>query len=253
MTNDLAAPRSDNLTPRALHSPNGKVKTANGWRVHHRQGATERRLCPSGCVRVKTARMRRLETSHAAIVCSAKAPCRGSPAPQRRRCAAVTPSPEPAPSAAAGPRRRTRRHPVGALDGLVAMDDLKDDSESMFVISGEVENAGAEPVSFVKLGYELVADTSDGEVVLASEYGYNFRAEALRSPAVEAGEIARHRGPRSAARTGRERSLSHGVLPRRRAALRPLAGAHPGGTLSAERRRSSARCRPGSMRSGSGR
>jgi hypothetical protein len=74
--------------------------------------------------------------------------------------------------------------------GLLAMNELKDDAESMFLISGEVENAGSAPVSFVKLGYELLADTSDGEVVLASEYGYNFRAEALRSPPVEAGDVA---------------------------------------------------------------
>lgn len=74
--------------------------------------------------------------------------------------------------------------------GLLAMDQLKDDSESMFLISGEVENLGPTSISSVKLGYELVADTSDGEVVLASEYGYNFRAEALRSPAVESGEVA---------------------------------------------------------------
>jgi hypothetical protein len=75
--------------------------------------------------------------------------------------------------------------------GLVTMDQLKDDSESMFVISGEVENSGGAPVSYVKLGYELVADRDEGEVVLASEYGYNFRAEALRSPPVEAGDVAR--------------------------------------------------------------
>jgi hypothetical protein len=74
--------------------------------------------------------------------------------------------------------------------GLLTMNELADDSESMFLISGEVENAGSAPVSFVKLGYELLADTGDGEVVLASEYGYNFRAEALRSPPVEAGDVA---------------------------------------------------------------
>jgi hypothetical protein len=74
--------------------------------------------------------------------------------------------------------------------GLLAIDHLKDDSESMFLISGEVENLGPATVTSVKLGYELLADTSDGEVVLASEYGYNFRAEALRSPAVEAGEVS---------------------------------------------------------------
>jgi hypothetical protein len=74
--------------------------------------------------------------------------------------------------------------------GLVTFDELKDDSESMFVISGEVENASSVPVTWVKLGYELLADRDEGEVVLASEYGYNFRAEALRSPPVEAGDVA---------------------------------------------------------------
>ena len=70
--------------------------------------------------------------------------------------------------------------------GLVAIDDLAEGSESMFLISGEIENAGPVPVRWVKLGYELLRGD---DVVLASEYGYNFRAEDLRSPAVEAGEI----------------------------------------------------------------
>lgn len=74
--------------------------------------------------------------------------------------------------------------------GLLPMNEFKDDSESMFLISGELENDTPAPVSAVKIGYELLGDTSGGEVVLASEYGYNFRAEALRSPAVEAGDVA---------------------------------------------------------------
>ena len=69
---------------------------------------------------------------------------------------------------------------------LLAVDELKDGSETMFVISGEIENTGLRPVRWVKLEYELVADTADGEAVLASEHGYNRRAEALRDPAVEA-------------------------------------------------------------------
>ena len=73
--------------------------------------------------------------------------------------------------------------------GLLSIDELTDESESMFLISGEIENARNTPVNWVKLRYELVADTNDGEVVLASEYGYNFRAEALRSAAVEAGRV----------------------------------------------------------------
>lgn len=74
--------------------------------------------------------------------------------------------------------------------GLLAMDELKDDSATMFLISGEIENVGPGSVVYVKLGYELLADRGDGEVVLATEYGYNFRAEALRSAAVEAGEVS---------------------------------------------------------------
>ena len=71
--------------------------------------------------------------------------------------------------------------------GLLTMDDLQDESETMFLISGEIENGGPTPIAWVKLGYELLGD---GDAVLASEYGYNFRAEALRGAAVEAGEVA---------------------------------------------------------------
>ena len=71
--------------------------------------------------------------------------------------------------------------------GLLTMDDLQDESETMFLISGEIENGGPTPIAWVKLGYELLGDD---DAVLASEYGYNFRAEALRGAAVEAGEVA---------------------------------------------------------------
>ena len=72
---------------------------------------------------------------------------------------------------------------------LLAVDELKDSSETMFVISGEIDNTGSKRVRWVKLEYELLADTAAGEAVLASEYGYNLRAEGLRSPAVEAGDV----------------------------------------------------------------
>jgi len=71
--------------------------------------------------------------------------------------------------------------------GLVTMDELQDGSETMFLISGEIENGGPTPIAWVKLGYELLGED---DAVLASEYGYNFRAEALRGAAVEAGEVA---------------------------------------------------------------
>ena len=100
---------------------------------------------------------------------------------------AVTPGSDPSPGLPAGEVRIVSE--VAHWTGLVGMSDLKDDTESMFVISGEVENGSAAPITFVKLGYELLADTDSGEVILASEYGYNFRAEGLRSSPVESGEI----------------------------------------------------------------
>jgi hypothetical protein len=63
---------------------------------------------------------------------------------------------------------------------LLAGDELKSTTDTMFVISGELTNRGATAVRWVKIQYQLLADTPDGEVVVASEYGYNFRAEALR-------------------------------------------------------------------------
>jgi hypothetical protein len=101
--------------------------------------------------------------------------------------AAATPTPSTTPPAGAAEVRVVSQ--AARWTGLLPMDGLADDSESMFLISGEVENRGPAPVTSIKLGYELLADTGDGEVVLASEYGYNFRAEGLRSPAVESGEI----------------------------------------------------------------
>ena len=105
----------------------------------------------------------------------------------------MTPAPEPTPQPGAGEVRVVRQE--ARWTGLVGLSDFKDDTESMFVISGEVENGTATPITFVKLSYELLADNEHGEVVLASEYGYNFRAEALRSSPVEAGEIALSAAP----------------------------------------------------------
>lgn len=104
--------------------------------------------------------------------------------------AAATPGPAQSttPLASAGGVRIVNQS--ARWTGLLAGNELKDDAETIFLISGEIENAGAAPVSWVKLGYELLANSGDGEVVLASEYGYNFRAEALRSAAVEAGDVA---------------------------------------------------------------
>ena len=71
--------------------------------------------------------------------------------------------------------------------GLAPVDDLGTDTEGMFLISGEVRNDGSLPVAAVGLVYELVADG----VVVASEHGYNRRAEALRDPEVESGAVRR--------------------------------------------------------------
>ena len=103
--------------------------------------------------------------------------------------AAATPS--PGPSTTPGARVADVRivSQSARWTSLLPLDELKDGTDTMFLISGEVENAGAAPVIWVKLTYELLADGNESDVVLASEYGYNFRAEALRSPAVEAGEI----------------------------------------------------------------
>ena len=124
--------------------------------------------------------------SAAALACAPSRP----PAARPARLAPAAPPAAPAPAEAdAGPVRVINQ--AARWTGLLTMDDLQGESESMFLISGEVENTSSMPVTFVKLGYELLADTSDGEVVLASEYGYNFRAEALRSSPVEAGDVAR--------------------------------------------------------------
>jgi hypothetical protein len=105
--------------------------------------------------------------------------------------AAATPSPALAPTPLAGAANGVRVVSQSARwTGLLAIDELKDGEETMFVISGELENTGPGPVSWVKLGYELLGDDNQGDVVLASEYGYNFRAEALRSAPVEAGDVA---------------------------------------------------------------
>ena len=64
--------------------------------------------------------------------------------------------------------------------GLMPIDDLQETGQTMFVISGELENTGTEPIHWVKLSYELLDGGDDHPVVVASEYGYNLRAEALR-------------------------------------------------------------------------
>ena len=77
--------------------------------------------------------------------------------------AAATASSAPPATPAAGVAEVRVINESARWTGLLAMNELKDDAESMFLISGEVENAGSAPVSFVKLGYELLA--TDGTEV----------------------------------------------------------------------------------------
>ena len=72
--------------------------------------------------------------------------------------------------------------------GFGGPDLLSDGTESLFLISGELRNGGTRPVAYVKLGFELLDDTG---LVLASEYGYNRKAEDLRGPEYEAGQVSR--------------------------------------------------------------
>ncbi len=67
--------------------------------------------------------------------------------------------------------------------GPAPSDGLGDDREPWFLISGEVQNTSAQPLAHVRLIYELL----QAETVVAHEFGYNRRAEALRDPDVEAG------------------------------------------------------------------
>ena len=94
---------------------------------------------------------------------------------------AATPLPTPAPVAARIVTQGAR------WTSLLPVDDLAAGGEGFFLISGEVRNDGTAPLADVRLVYELVADG----VVVAREYGYNRRAEALREPAVESGAVAR--------------------------------------------------------------
>ena len=71
--------------------------------------------------------------------------------------------------------------------GLAPVDELGAGEDGMFLISGEVRTAAAVPLAEVEIVYELLADG----VVVASERGYNRRAEALRDPEVESGAVRR--------------------------------------------------------------
>jgi hypothetical protein len=73
----------------------------------------------------------------------------------------------------------------GEATALAAGGDLGVDERSIFLISGEVENVSDQRIAWVKFRFDLL---DAGYGVVASEYGYNRGAEALREPAVERGE-----------------------------------------------------------------
>ena len=73
----------------------------------------------------------------------------------------------------------------GESSALAAGGDLGVDERAIFLISGEVENVSDQRIAWVKFRFDLL---DAGYDVVASEYGYNRSAEAMREPAVERGE-----------------------------------------------------------------
>jgi hypothetical protein len=73
----------------------------------------------------------------------------------------------------------------GDSSALAAGGDLGVDERAIFLISGEVENVSDQRIAWVKFRFDLL---DAGYDVVASEYGYNRSAEAMREPAVERGE-----------------------------------------------------------------
>jgi hypothetical protein len=73
----------------------------------------------------------------------------------------------------------------GHSSALAAGGELGIDERAIFLISGEVENVGDQRIAWVKFRFDLL---DAGYDVVASEYGYNRSAEALREPAVESGQ-----------------------------------------------------------------
>jgi len=58
-------------------------------------------------------------------------------------------------------------------------------SEEIFLISGRLENTTDQPLTYVKLQFELLGED---QVVILRDYGYNRKAEALREEAYETGK-----------------------------------------------------------------
>ena len=96
---------------------------------------------------------------------------------------AAPPQPTPAASPAIHLTRQAAR-----WTGIGGTDALADHTQDYFVISGELQNVGRAPIAYVKLRFELL--DRDGTVI-ASEYGYNHRAEDLRGPDYEDGRVSR--------------------------------------------------------------
>lgn len=73
----------------------------------------------------------------------------------------------------------------GQSTALAAGGELGVDERAMFLITGEVQNVSDQRIAWVKFRFDLL---DAGYDVVASEYGYNRSAEALREPAVESGQ-----------------------------------------------------------------
>jgi hypothetical protein len=59
------------------------------------------------------------------------------------------------------------------------------DAESIFLITGQIENISGKPLSYVKFQFELLGED---KAVVFRDYGYNRKAEALRDEEYEAGK-----------------------------------------------------------------
>jgi hypothetical protein len=100
----------------------------------------------------------------------------------------VTPAPSAAPPAAARIVREEARWTSIARSTSSAAA-----KRACFSSAARSATTGGAPLADVRMAYELLADG----VVVAREYGYNRRAEALRDPEVESGAVRGARISRS--------------------------------------------------------
>lgn len=62
---------------------------------------------------------------------------------------------------------------------------MQGDAEPIFLITGTLKNTSAQPLTYVKIQFELLDDEG---VVIVRDHGYNRQAEALREEAYESGK-----------------------------------------------------------------